>query len=1401
VRAKTLVVAASCLSLALAAGARAADWPTYNHDAARSAVTDESLRLPLKTAWTHASPHPPAAAWPDPARHDYWHNKHHLNPRVIYDRAFHVAIAGDAVFFGSSADDRVVCLGLADGKVRWTFITEGPVRLAPTVADGKVYVGSDDGWVYCLSASDGHLLWKARPGPDDRRCIGNGRMISRWPVRTGVIVDDGFAYCAAGLLPTTEGVYLCALDAASGRQHWKQKVNQPAQGYLLASSDRLYLPTGRTGPGAFDRKDGRGQGGVASAGGGYALVAGDVVAAGPGDTAGQLDLSDAKTRHRIVSFGGLHLIARESRYYVHSRTHLAALDRAKYMPLARRRVAIQTQLKKLGKRKDAEAEAERARLTKEIDGCTAAMKTCWLWRAPCAEPYALILAGNTLFAGGDGRVVAYRADDGQQVWSGNVNGRAYGLAASGGRLLVSTNQGTITCFGHGVGATDTSAEPEATLATRPPLPVHLEPGTLGCWIFRPDCIRDATVRDLAGKADATLRGPVAAEQHDGVDALLLGGTNSIAVTEDLASPALPRQDFTAEAWVRIDRPIEWGGIVGVLQDNGNYEKGWLLGYRNNRFSFAVAGAASNRLTYLTASSTFEPGRWYHVAGTYDGTVMMIYVNGKAAGSSRDQSGPIAYPPKAFYDIGAYHDDNEFYRMTGAVHEVRVWNKVLTPQMVRRRWSKKAARFPVTLFAELPQARVSDDGTAVIEWESALDTPAVVEYGTSRGKLTGKAEATAQAGRFRTTIQGLAPNRIYRYRVVFDDAQPGRRRTSDVFSFRTPTDPFALPSPYPKDKWTPLYERAAAAALRQCGVSKGFCLVLDAGTGRLAYEIAKRSDLRIVGIEGDAAKVAAARRALSRVGAYGKRIAIHHAAGHGDRLPYPPYFANLIVSDAAVVGGALPPSQEEILRVLRPYGGVVCIGCPEGDAPVRPWLAVSRWQGAEARIVEENGLWAVVRRGRLPGAGEWTHGLADLGNTACSQDERIAGPLQVQWFGRPGPREMADRHHRNVSPLVKDGRLFVPGDEQVIAVDAYNGTELWTRRIPNSRRLGVFLDSSNMAVDDTALYFVAQDTCHQFEVATGKTLREIVMPQLVRGETRHWGYLAPADGLLVGSGRRPHAAYFRQSREADAALWNDRMALVTSDYLFALGPAGGRPRWTYKSGLILNTTLAIGVGRVYFIESHSPKALANKVGRMPMVTFLDGPNYLVALDLKTGRTLWKQEADLANCRHIAYINYAAEKLVLSGNKYIDGRLWYFFWGIEADSGTIAWHRSHNSGYKPGGTHGEQNRHPTIVGNTVYAYPLAYTLHSGEPIEGWKFSRHGHGCGNLSASAYNLFWRGGNPWRWGLRPGGQASKVNSVSRPGCWINIIPAGGMLLIPEASSGCTCAYPLQTSIGYVPAP
>ncbi len=65
--------------------------------------------------------------------------------------------------------------------------------------------------------------------------------------------------------------------------------------------------------------------------------------------------------------------------------------------------------------------------------------------------------------------------------------------------------------------------------------------------------------------------------------------------------------------------------------------------------------------------------------------------------------------------------------------------------------------------------------------------------------------------------------------------------------------------------------------------------------------------------------------------------------------------------------------------------------------------------------------------------------------------------------------------------------------------------------------------------------------------------------------------------------------------------------------------------------------------------------------------------------------------------------------------------------------------------------------------------------------------------------SLFYRGANPQQCDLADGNAVKRVNSVTRAGCWINIIPAGGLLMIPETSSGCTCGYPLQTSLVYVP--
>jgi len=62
----------------------------------------------------------------------------------------------------------------------------------------------------------------------------------------------------------------------------------------------------------------------------------------------------------------------------------------------------------------------------------------------------------------------------------------------------------------------------------------------------------------------------------------------------------------------------------------------------------------------------------------------------------------------------------------------------------------------------------------------------------------------------------------------------------------------------------------------------------------------------------------------------------------------------------------------------------------------------------ATSIKSDKQWTTITRGPLPGAGKWTHQYADAGNTACSDDRRVKGPLGVLWFPnlpRPVPQRV------------------------------------------------------------------------------------------------------------------------------------------------------------------------------------------------------------------------------------------------------------------------------------------------------------------------------------------------------------------------------------------------------------
>mgnify|MGYP003328146029 CR=1 FL=1 len=139
--------------LCLVTSSLAADWPTYLHNNSRNGGTAESLPRALAPAWVYSTPAAPELAFSGPRR-DPIEGKV-MRHRVAFDRALQPVAAGGRVFFGSSVDHNLYCRDAASGEMLWSFYTEGPIRLAPTVWQGKVYFGSDDGYVYCLQAKDG----------------------------------------------------------------------------------------------------------------------------------------------------------------------------------------------------------------------------------------------------------------------------------------------------------------------------------------------------------------------------------------------------------------------------------------------------------------------------------------------------------------------------------------------------------------------------------------------------------------------------------------------------------------------------------------------------------------------------------------------------------------------------------------------------------------------------------------------------------------------------------------------------------------------------------------------------------------------------------------------------------------------------------------------------------------------------------------------------------------------------------------------------------------------------------------------------------------------------------------------------------------------------------------------
>jgi hypothetical protein len=284
-------------------------------------------------------------------------------------------------------------------------------------------------------------------------------------------------------------------------------------------------------------------------------------------------------------------------------------------------------------------------------------------------------------------------------------------------------------------------------------------------------------------------------------------------------------------------------------------------------------------------------------------------------------------------------------------------------------------------------------------------------------------------------------------------------------------------------------------------------------------------------------------------------------------------------------------------------------------------------------------------------------------------------------------------------------------------------------------------------------------------------------------------LAREQDLVIGSGVAKDSAFteFWGGEHWYDSKDGEHAKKVCSDILFAAYQSTGDMAWRFEDGLVVNPTITLADDKVFFLVSRSEKLEQGKTRRLDGEEFWTNM-HMVSLDAKTGEKLWDVPVKPLEGLSATYLAAAEGKLLLTTSK--EGA--FGVYAIDMATGKPIWRGKFDWEVDH---HGKHLSRPAIVEGKVYLRPLTLDLESGEVLS-QKFP-DGHQCGTYTASRDALFLRAGELAVWD-RESGEATRWDRA-RPDCWISTIPALGMLLSPEGGGGCSCGGWIETSIGFAP--
>jgi outer membrane protein assembly factor BamB len=307
-------------------------------------------------------------------------------------------VADGRVYVGSD-DYSLYALDLESGAKLWSYATQDMIEAPPLWHAGRVYVGSGDFSLYALDALQGTLVWKQET---DDKILGGA---------SPVLGPDGEQRIVVGSYDT----HLYCFDARTGEERWRYKTDNYVNGTPAILGEAIVF-------GGCD-------------------AALHVVSAASGERLGFVEVGEG------CHIAGSVALAGGRAYFGHYGNGFACIDLEKGELVWEFTSQDQPFFSSPAIGADRVVFGGRDKALH----CVARDSGKELWSFPTrrkVDGSPVLCDGKVVFGSGDGWLYLVDASDGKQLWSYEIGRSIFSSpAGAGGRVLVGAHDGRLYCFG------------------------------------------------------------------------------------------------------------------------------------------------------------------------------------------------------------------------------------------------------------------------------------------------------------------------------------------------------------------------------------------------------------------------------------------------------------------------------------------------------------------------------------------------------------------------------------------------------------------------------------------------------------------------------------------------------------------------------------------------------------------------------------------------------------------------------------------------------------------------------------------------------------------------------------------------------------------------------------------